>query len=362
MYVINTALLSFGMSGRLFHAPFIQHHPGFSLTGCWERSNKVINQHYKSATSYDTLEQLLGNPEIDLVVVNTPTLTHFDFARKALQHGKHVLVEKAFAGNTDEALELHALAQEKGLKLSVFQNRRWDSDFQSVRKVLQEGVLGDIVEANLAYSRYDPNLSPKIHKEEPSSGSGILKDLGPHVIDQALVLFGMPDTVFADIGITRDRSKVDDYFDILLMYRDKRVHVKGGYFYKQPLPEYTLFGKQGCFFKTRSDVQEAQLDRGMTPGDSKYGIDPDASAGRLYTGNPTQTDVKDITAPPGNYLEFYEGLYQSIAENQPEPVTATDGIRIMQIIDAALRSHQHGKVVTLDPAFLTRENLDPKKS
>lgn len=350
MTVINTALLSFGMSGRVFHAPFIQHHPGFSLTGCWERSNKIIDQYYSSVRSYDTLEELLADPTIDLVVVNTPTLTHFDFAREALEHDKHVLVEKAFAGNADEAVELRDLAKAKRRKLAVFQNRRWDSDFQSVRKVLKQGFLGDIVEANLAFSRYDPNLSPKAHKEKPSSGAGIVKDLGPHVIDQALVLFGMPGAVFADIGITREDSRVDDYFDILLMYGDKRVHVRGGYFYKHPTPEYTLFGKQGCFVKTRSDVQESQLGQGMTPGDRDYGKEPDSAAGRLYTGGPDKTEVQDIISPRGNYLDFYESLYESIARDLTEPVTAVDGIRVMQIIDTAFESHRKGKIIELEPA------------
>lgn len=148
----------------------------------------------------------------------------------------------------------------------------------SVRDISNRGVLGDIVEANLAYSRHGPELSPKTHKEEPSSGSGIVKDLGPHVIDQALVLFGMPEAVFADIGITREHSRVSDYFDILLRHADRRVHVKGGYFYKQPRPEYTLFGKQGCFIKTRSDVQEAQLQKVVTPADSDYSREPGAAA------------------------------------------------------------------------------------
>jgi len=348
MTVINTALLSYGMSGRVFHAPFIQQHPGFNLAGCWERSAKVINQHYAATKSYDTLEEVLTDPSIDLVIVNTPTLTHFDFVRMALEHGKHVLVEKAFAGSAAEAVKLRALAQDKGRRLSVFQNRRWDSDFQSVQKVLQQGALGEIVEANLAYARYDPNLSPKSHKEDPSSGSGILKDLGPHVIDQALVLFGMPAAVFADIGITREKSKVDDYFDILMVYRDKRVHLKGGYFYMRPVPEYSLFGKLGCFIKTRSDIQEAQLDQGMTPDDSNYGKEADACAGQLHTGGPKRADVRNIISPRGNYLKFYEGLYQSIAHGQPEPVTATDGIRVMQIIDAALQSHRESKVIALN--------------
>lgn len=347
MPVINTALLSFGMSGRVFHAPLIHHHPGFALTGSLERCGKAISETYASARSYDSLQGVLTDSAVGLVVVNTPTATHYDFAKQALEHGKHVVVEKAFAGNTAEATELRALAEKNRCKLAVFQNRRWDSDFLSVRHVLEQGILGDIVEANLAYSRYSPELSPKLHKEEPSAGSGILKDLGPHVIDQALLLFGMPATVFADIGITREHSKVDDYFDILLSYNDKRVHVKGGYFYKHPIPEYTLFGKRGCFIKARSDVQEAQLQKGMTPANKDYGLEPEAAAGRLYTGSSNRTDTQEIVSPRGNYAQFYEDLYQAIVHDKPEPVTATDGVRVMQIIDTALQSARDAKITAL---------------
>ena len=347
MASINTALLSFGMSGRIFHAPFIDQHPGFRLVGCWERSSQVMAQHYPSATSYATLDEVLGDDEIDLVIVNTPTYTHYDYAKQTLQSGKHVVVEKAFAGNATEATELRDLAARKGCKLAVFQNRRWDSDFLAVRDVLKRDVLGNIVEANLGYLRYDPNLSPKSHKELPSSGAGILKDLGPHVIDQALVLFGMPDAVFADIGITRDDSQVDDYFDILLRYPDKRVHLRAGYFFRQPLPEFSLFGKQGCFIKSRSDVQESQLDKGMRPDDPAYGIEPAGAEGRLYAGAIGQNDVQEITSPRGNYAAFYAGMYESIANDKPEPVTADDGVRVMQVIDAAWQSHAEGRFISL---------------
>ena len=337
------------MSGRVFHAPFIHHHPGFTLAGSWERSRKTIAQHYPAARSYGSLDEILADESIELVVVNTPTLTHFDYAKKALQHGKHVVVEKAFAGNAAEAAELRDLAARQHRKLAVFQNRRWDSDFLAVQDVLQQGVLGEIVEANFAYSRYDPNLSPKAHKEEPSSGSGIVKDLGPHVIDQALVLFGLPEAVFADIGTTRDNSRVDDYFDILMLYANLRVHVKGGYFYKHPVPEYTIFGKQGCFIKRRSDVQESQLDHGMTPDDPAYGREPDSAAGRLYLAGADEPDGREVVSPRGNYLAFYEGVYDSIVNDTREPVTAQDGVRVMRIIDAAFESQREKCVVEVSP-------------
>lgn len=343
--VINAALLSFGMSGRVFHAPFLDHLDGFNLVGSWERSSKTIQDHYPSARSFDSLEEVLSDEKVDLIVVNTPTLTHYDYAKAALEHDKHVVVEKAFAGSAAEAIELQTLAQEKQKKLAVFQNRRWDSDFMSIRDVLGSGKLGEIIEANLGYLRYDPNLSPKWHKEEPSSGSGIVKDLGPHVIDQAIVLFGMPDGVFADIGITRTDSRVDDYFDILLAYDDKRVHVRGGYFFRHPPPEYSLYGTEGSFFKTRSDVQEAQLQEGMKPADSAYGKEPDSAAGLLYAG-PGADEGQRVIAPVGCYLEFYKGVCLAIANDQPEPVTAADGVNVMKIIDAAQQSAREGRLVT----------------
>ncbi len=345
MPVINAALLSFGLSGRVFHAPFLNAHPGFNLAGAWERSRKTLAAHYPAATSYDSFEALLADPAIDLVVVNTPTASHFDYTRRALEHGKHVLTEKAFTTTAAEAMQVEALAEKLGLKLAVFQNRRWDSDFLAVRGVLDDGVLGNIVEANLGFCRFKAGLSPKTHKEDPGPGAGIVKDLGAHVIDQALLLFGMPEQLFADIGVTRPGSKVDDYFDILLRYDERRVHVRGGYYYRQALPEYSLFGTRGSFMKSRSDVQETQLDQGMRPGDPDYGREPESAAGSLYLDRNGDIESRTVPSPPGNYLEFYEGLYRSIALGAPEPVSAADGVRVMRVIDAAFESHRMGQLV-----------------
>jgi predicted dehydrogenase len=345
--VINTALLSFGLSGRVFHAPLLEAHPGFRLAGAWERSTKAIATHYPHATSYETLEALLADQAVDLVVVNTPTATHYDYTRQALERGKHVLTEKAFTTTAGEARTLDALAQKQGCKLAVFQNRRWDSDFLAVQRVLADGFLGDIIEANLGFCRYKPELSGKTHKEEPGPGAGIIKDLGAHVIDQALLLFDMPIDVYADIAITRPGSKVDDYFDILLRYPDRHVHVKGGYFFRQPLPEYSLFGMRGSFLKSRADPQEAQLERGLRPDDPAYGREADSSAGRLYLDRDGATASHTIPSPPGNYLGFYEGLHRAIAYDKPEPVSASDGVRVMQIIDAAFESQKTGRRIAL---------------
>jgi len=344
---IKTALLSFGMSGQVFHAPFLHQHPGFTLAGSWERSKEQISDWYPDAKSYANLESVLEDPELDLVIVNTPTYTHYEYAKKVLQAGKHVVVEKAFTTTAGEAKDLQMLAAQNNLKLAVFQNRRWDSDFTTVKSVLDEGRLGRVVEATLAYARYDPNLSPKKHKENPGPGAGILKDLGPHLVDQALVLFGIPEAVYADIGITRHQSQVDDYIHLLLHYDNVHVHIKAGYFYREPLLGYVVHGSKGSFLKSRADVQESQLKAGMVPSATGYGIEPHAEQGLLHTEFKGATVRDYIKTLPGNYMAFYEGLYRAITTNAPEPVTAQEGLNVMRVLYAAVASCQAKRMIHL---------------
>ncbi len=345
MSPINTALLSFGMSGQVFHTPFIHLHSGFQLVGAWERSKQVIQSKYEYAKSFATLEEVLADQKVELVVVNTPTFTHFEYAKKALEAGKHVIVEKAFVGSIQEAVVLADLAKEKGLMLSVFQNRRWDSDFKTVQAVLKGGDLGEIVEARIAFDRYTPQLSPKKHKEKPSPGAGIIKDLGAHVIDQALTLFGMPKAVFADIRITREHSEVDDYFNILLKYETCSVQVHGGYFFRETTPEFVLHGIKGSFLKSRADVQEDQLKSGMTPDANAYGLESESEMGLLHTERNGQVIKERVQTLAGNYMDYYEGIYQAIVNGKSIPVTAKQGLMVMQVIDAAFKSAEEGAVV-----------------
>lgn len=342
---IKTALLSYGMSGKVFHAPFVHLHPGFELTGSWERSKQLIRGDYGHAKSYKSLEEVLGDGEIDLVIVNTPTYTHYEYAKKALEVGKHLVVEKSFACSAPEAEELRDLAKGKNLKLSVFQNRRWDSDFQTVKAVIDRGILGNVQEARIAFDRYRPGISAKTHKERPSPGAGIVKDLGAHVIDQALVLFGMPESVFADIGKTRKGSEVDDYFDILLKYRDKSVHVHGGCFFLRPQEEFAVHGTNGSFLKSRADVQEEQLKAGIGPDSEGYGSEPDSERGLLTYLKDGKAQVEYIGTLPGNYMGFFDGVHASIVNGGLEPVTAREGADVMRIIDAAFESRDRGAAV-----------------
>lgn len=347
MKPISTALLSFGMSGKLFHAPFLQAHPGFSLCTVWERSQSIAGQYYPSIESVASLQEILNNPSIELVVVNTPTATHFEYARQVLLAGKHAVVEKAFTTSVEEAIELKNIAEDKKVCLSVFQNRRWDSDFLTVRSILQSGLLGELVEAEFHYDRFKEELSPKQHKETPVLGAGVVYDLGPHLIDQALVSFGYPEAVFADVRITRAGSRVDDAFEILLYYPSLRVRLKSGYYYREPIPAFTLFGKKGSFHKSRADVQENALLANIAANSPDWGVEPDSERGLLHTEINGKIIREQVPTEKGNYGQYYEGIYQHIRENAPLQVTADDGIRVMQIITAALRSSSEKRVIAL---------------
>ena len=347
MQKIKTALLSYGMSGKVFHAPFLAIHPGFELVGSWERSKKVIQQDYPEVKSFPSIESILEDEFIDLVIVNTPVATHFEYAKKVLLAGKHAVVEKAFTTTVAEAQELAALAKEKNLKLSVFQNRRWDSDFKTVKKIIDDGLLGEIVEAEFHFDRYNPVLSPKAHKETANPGAGILKDLGPHLIDQALYLFGLPNAVFADIRITREHSLVDDYLDILLYYTDFRVRLKAGFFVRECIPSYIVQGKKGSFLKPRGDVQEDNLKLGHKPNLDTWGKEPKSMEGTLHTE--INDDILNLKVPTlqGNYYDFFDGVYQAIANGKTEPVTAQDGVNVMRIIEAAFQSSEQKRAINL---------------
>ncbi|HEX2684904.1 MAG TPA: Gfo/Idh/MocA family oxidoreductase, partial [Ferruginibacter sp.] len=222
MQPIKTALCSFGMSGWVFHAPFIHLNKGFELYGVYERTKNLAAERYACIKTFRTLEAMLADDAIELVIVNTPNYTHFEFAKLALLAGKHVVIEKPFTNTVAEAEELIALAEKQSKKISVYQNRRWDSDFKTVQKVVRQKLLGEIVEAEIHFDRYNEELSYKLHKETPGPGAGILPDLGPHLIDQALQLFGMPTAVFADATNLRPISRVEDYIELLLFYKNLR--------------------------------------------------------------------------------------------------------------------------------------------
>lgn len=345
MIPIKTALCSFGMSGKTFHAPFLHVNPGFEFYSVWEREKNLAAAIYPSVRVCRTLEELLADPAVELVVVNTPNYTHYDYAKQALQAGKHVIVEKPFTITEVEGNELIALAAQKGLKLSSYQSRRFDSDYRTVKRIVDSGVLGKIVEAEIHYDRWTPTLSPKVHKETPGPGRGLLYDLGSHLIDQALQLFGDPDAVFADLFVIRDNSKVDDYMEVLLYYPGLRVRIKSSYLVREPLPAYSFFGHKGTFLKTRADVQEKHLLAGELPGGADWGVEPQSEQGLLVTDVDGKPVRQHVPTERGNAMDYFDGIYEAIRNNAPLPVTAEQGVRIIRVIEKAYESDAARRVV-----------------
>lgn len=333
MQLVKTALLAYGGSGKLFHAPFLNVHEGYELIGAWERSKKNIQKDYPQTKSFDSLEDVLQS-DAELIIVNTPIYTHYEYAKKALEAGKHVLVEKAFVATSSEAEELDNIAIEKNLKLCVYQNRRWDSDFLTTQNILQSGELGEILEAEIRFERYNPNLSPKAWKEKNQPGSGILMDLGAHIIDQALVLFGWPEAVFADIRTLRPNSEVNDFFDILLFYPNNRVRLKATFFAKEQLPGYVLQGRNGSFIKMRGDVQEDDLKLEKTPNRDTWETEDKTLEAILNIGE----HRKKIETLQGNYLGLFDDLYRSIVMDEEVPVPASEAVKSLKIMEAAEKS------------------------
>lgn len=316
--------MAYGMSGRVFHAPFISSHPGFEFKAVVERHEKKAANRYPDVTSYNSIDELLNDKEIELIIVNTPNNTHFELAKQALQAGKHVLVEKPVAVNTTEVKELYDLGREMNRHIMVYQNRRSDSDFLSIKEVIESGRLGELIEVHFRFDRYKPALSPKLFKETKTAvASGLVYDLGPHLIDQAISLFGRPLSFKKTTAIHREGSQVTDYFNFHLSYPHQlNVYLTSGLLIAQPLPSFVVHGSLGSYIKDRVDVQEAQLDGSMSPADAKYGIEPAGSEGKLVTmGFDNQKNTEYIAAGRGEYMQLFESVYHTIRNNALYPIT-----------------------------------------
>lgn len=336
MKPIQTGILSYGMSGRLFHAPFVEANPAFNLYAVTERSKKSARERYPDVKSFDTVEALINDDIVELVIVNTPSNTHFEFAKKALQAGKHVLVEKPFAPTAAEAKELFELARKQGCKIMPYQNRRWDSDFQSLKKVIEGGSLGKLIEVNLRFDRYKKEIGPKTFKETPVPASGITFDLGPHLLDQALSLFGKPSKYFKTTGANRPGSQVDDYLFIHLIYPNNlNVFITASLLCAEPVPSLIAHGSLGSYLKNRSDVQESQLEKEVLPTNIEYGIEPDGSEGTLTAVDEHgKKQTEYVTVLPGNYNGLFEAVCEAIRSDKPYPITEEQIICQLEILSS----------------------------
>ncbi len=339
--IIKTGICSFGMSGKLFHAPFIHAHPDYELTAIVERHNNDSKEFYPDSKIYRSVDGLCADPSIQLIVVNTPTHLHFEQGKKVLESGKHMVIEKPFATTVKEAEELNSIAKKNGLFISVYQNRRYDGDYRAVKDVLKKGVLGEMREAEIRYDRYRPVFGGKDHKEGNLPGAGILYDLSPHLVDQAIQLFGFPTALFADVWKMRDDVVAPDYFELLFFYDKFRVRLNATCIARETTFAYKLHGMKGSFLQHRSDMQEQQLLAGVKPSLKDWCPAPSSPDGILHTDE----GKKETTSSPGNYMGYYDDVYKALTGKGNNPVTAEEGIKNMRIIDAAIESVKEKRVV-----------------
>lgn len=351
MQLVKVGLCAFGMSGKVFHAPFLKEHPGFFMSAVVERSKEDSKKKYPDAEIYRSVEEMLENADIEVVVVNTPVQTHFEYVKMALDAGKNVIVEKPFTVTVSEAEELVNLAENKNLFLSVYQNRRFDRDYLQVQKVLAEGKLGNVRETEIRFDRFRTEPSGKEHKENPEqNGSGSMHDLGSHLVDQAVQLFGFPDKLFADVFSMKGEDFANDYFEILFYYKnDLRVRLKSSVFTKEEHFPYKIHGDKGSFLQERTDNQENELAAGTIPAYGKEWMETLKESDGILTYLNENSETKRVLTSSefGNYMNYYQQIYEHIVFGYALPSLGNEVVQNMKIIEAALESSKKGKIIEL---------------
>lgn len=331
---IVTGLLAYGMSGKIFHAPFLDQHPGLEFIGVLERSKKNAQAEYPNIRSYDTAAELLNHPGIELLVINTPNNTHYEFAKQALEAGKHVLIEKPAATSLAEAKELFELGRKLNKQVMIYHNRRFSSDFLATKEVIESGKLGRIIEMHLRFDRYRNVIGPKKFKETAVPGSGIMYDLGSHLLDQVISLFGKPQRFYKTLGGYRENTEVDDFAHLHLIYPEQlNVFITASMLVADPQPGIVIHGTAGSFIKSFCDTQEEQLMSGMKPGDAGFGEELAGKEGKLTIMHSDGTKTtEEIPSKTGQYMGVFEAVYQTLRLGKPFPVKEEEIISQFEIL------------------------------
>jgi scyllo-inositol 2-dehydrogenase (NADP+) len=346
---INVGIIGFGIAGQVFHAPFIGNLPGLKLS-------KISTSNPQSAglarTSYPGVEivadaaSILNDNNIDLVVVGAPNTAHLPLTKAALLAGKHVIVEKPFTISSAEADELIVIAKTQNKILTVHHNRRFDGDFRTIQHLLSSNLLGKLVEYEVHYDRYRPKLRENAWREENTPGSGILYDLGSHLLDQVQILFGLPEEISADVRIQRPGAKTDDHFDLTLNYPELKVIVKGGMIVKQPGAHFMLNGMNGSFIKYGMDVQENALKMGLNPATTPdWGVEPESMWGKINTDHQGLHLVGNIETETGNYMDFFKNVRNAIWGTEEIIVKPEQARNTIRIIELAMLSSQEKRTI-----------------
>ena len=348
---IHTGIIGYGLSGRVFHAPFINIVDGFSLSKISTsdpNKTKLAKKRYPHTIIVSEAQNIVNDPDIDLVIITSPNTVHFHWAKEALLANKHVVVEKPFTTTFAEAEELVELSKKQNKILTVYHNRRFTSDTKTVNKILNSGLLGDVVDYEAHFDRFRSEAKPgRVWREEPLPGSGVFYDLGSHLIDQSLYLFGMPQAVTAHIKTMRPWAKTDDSFDVKLHYSTHTSTIKSMMLAKIPGPTYQIHGTKGSFVKYGLDVQEEHLNKGAVPNTSDWGTEPESIWGTLKVEHEGLEMSSIIESEKGDYRDYFINLRDAIWGKCDIGVTAEEGANVMKIIELALQSDKEKRTVFL---------------
>jgi predicted dehydrogenase len=352
---IGVGVIGFGLGGRVFHAPFVNAVNGLRLAAILQRKGDEAAKAYPATKIVRSLDELLADKSIELVAVSTPNETHFAMAKQCLEADKHVVIDKPFAATSEEALALGKLAKSKGLLVIPFHNRRWDGDFQTVRKLLQQDAVGRLVTFESHFDRFRPIPRENTWKEAENRANGMLFDLGPHLVDQVLALFGPPSAITASVRADRDQTAIEDAFDITLHYPGKNgkgllAHCRTSYLACDNAPRFLLHGTKGSFRKHGLDPQEPALVGGArvpTEGSQQVWLQEEESAWGTLTVAPNPADpgmliTRQVKTELGDYRGFYANVRDAILGTAPLAVTPEDGYRVIKLLEMARESSEKG--------------------
>jgi predicted dehydrogenase len=345
---IRVGVVGFGLAGRIFHTSVIEATPGLKLACVVQRSGDEAVRVHPEICLARSVEEMLGDVGVDLVVIATPSYSHFEIAAQCLREQRHVVVDKPFTLKSAEASDLIHMARERKLLLTAYQNRRWDGDFQTVRQVIASGELGRLVSFESHYDRFRLQPRRDVWRESGGPGGGTLFDLGPHVIDQALTLFGAPSTLMASVRIERENAMVDDAWDLLLQYEGQHaftVFLRATLTACAPGPRYVIHGTEGSFTKWGIDPQEDQLKSGMTFESPGFGEEPESAWGTITQAT---GESRRIPTQRGDYRGFYENVRDTLQGRASLAVKPEDAWRTTRLIELARESSRDGRRLKVD--------------
>src|SRR5215472_4249838 len=356
MAEIQVAVVGFGLAGRVFHAPFVSAVPGLKLNAIVQRRSDEAAKAYPSTRILRTVEEVLADPAIQLIVVATPNETHYSLAKQALLAGKHVVIDKPFTSTSVEAKELAEIAKQRNLVIAPFHNRRWDGDFLTIRKILSSGELGRLVTYESHFDRFRPLPREATWKESGNDANGMLFDLGPHLVDQTLVLFGVPTALTASVRRDRDTTDIEDAFDITLHYPRLLAHCRATMLAAEAAPRFLLHGTKGSYRKYGVDPQEPALVGGATVppmNDPRPWLGEDSAAWGTLAVAPNPADPGHLIRTPvrtesGDYRGYYANVRDAINGSAALNVTPEDGYRVIKLLELARQSSREGRTLPVD--------------